>query len=126
VLSVLGYDFQRWEQGFDSLESIFEFVASSPYYSSNIFDDPYGYRNVPADTRLTTRLSMAKWVDQNPVKVPPFKSTSEETGRTQRDLGQCLARIEESFGGKDRLTAWVLGASPSDIERKILDMHAAA
>jgi hypothetical protein len=166
VLSALGYDFQRWEQGFDSLESIFEFVASSPYYSSNIFDDPYGYKDVPAETRLTTRLSMARWVDLNPVRIQPFKSTSEEwqallfekfpvlpaklaelerahqdrlvarekfngqlvselTGRTQRALGQCLARIEESFGGKDKLTAWVLEASASDIERKILEMHAA-
>jgi hypothetical protein len=166
VLSVLGYDFQRWEQGFGSLEDIFEFVASSAYYSSDIFDDPYGYKDVPAGTRLTTRLSMAKWVDENPVKVPPFNSSPAEwqallfdkfpvlpaklaelerahqdrlvarekfngqlvsglTGRTQRDLGQCLARIEESFGGKDKLTAWVLGASASDIERKILEMHAA-
>jgi hypothetical protein len=164
-LAALGYNPQHWEQGFDSLESIFEFVASSPYYSSDIFAD-HGFKDVPEGVRLTTRQEMAKWVDENPVKVRPFKAgkddwqafvfekfpvvpqkvqeaeqqhqdhlaarekfngnlVTELTGRTQRALGQFLTRFQESLGGKDGQTAWVLGASADDIKQKILEVHAA-
>lgn len=163
-LTALGYNPQRWEKGFDGLESIFEFVASSPNYSSDIFAD-HGYKDIPEGERLTMRQSMAKWVDENPVKVSPFNVgkeawqafvlekfpfvqqkvqeiekqhqdhlvarekfngnlVTELTGRTQRELGQFLTRFQESLGGKDGQTTWVLGASADAIKQKILEVHA--
>ncbi len=37
ILPVLGLSYERWEQGFDSLEDIFKFVVSSPYFNRDIF-----------------------------------------------------------------------------------------
>lgn len=37
TLSFLGYDPERFKQGFDDLEQIFEYVVSSPYFNKEIF-----------------------------------------------------------------------------------------
>ena len=37
VFDFLGYDYAKWQQGFQNLEDIFEFVVSSKWFSSEIF-----------------------------------------------------------------------------------------
>jgi hypothetical protein len=37
ALEFAGYDFNRWLEGFDELEDVFQFVASSPYFDKKIF-----------------------------------------------------------------------------------------
>lgn len=37
IFGFLGYDYSRWHAGFDSLEEIFEFTASSPYFNPDIY-----------------------------------------------------------------------------------------
>lgn len=38
IIPFLGYDYSVYEKGFDTIEEIFEFVVSSPFYSYDIFD----------------------------------------------------------------------------------------
>lgn len=37
ALEFAGYNFDRWLAGFDELEDVFQFVASSPYFDKKIF-----------------------------------------------------------------------------------------
>lgn len=37
IFSLLGYDYSRWMEGFDDLDEIFEFTASSPFYNPEIY-----------------------------------------------------------------------------------------
>lgn len=37
TLTLLGYDFSRWQQGFDSLEEIFEYVVSGKYFHPDMY-----------------------------------------------------------------------------------------
>lgn len=37
ALEFMGYDFDRWNQGFDQLTDIFEFAASTPYFNPEAF-----------------------------------------------------------------------------------------
>lgn len=38
ILTFLGYDARRWEEGFDNVEDIFEFALNTPYFNSLYFD----------------------------------------------------------------------------------------
>lgn len=38
ALSFLGYDVSTYDDGFDTIEEVFEYVISSPFYDSRIFD----------------------------------------------------------------------------------------
>lgn len=53
ALTFLGYSPERYHRGFDSLEDIFEFVMSSPYYDFSKFD--LSQRNRKARTRDAKR-----------------------------------------------------------------------
>lgn len=54
VLAFLGLDYSRWEQGFEDLESIFEFVTSSPQFYSGMFS----YKNL--NNKRRTRAKKRK------------------------------------------------------------------
>lgn len=65
ILEFGGYDPERYHQGFDSLESIFEFVVSSPYYAYEIFDlDNRNYRARVRDRKRKTYTEFLKWAEQ--------------------------------------------------------------
>lgn len=37
ALEFAGYDFEKWLEGFDTLEDVFRFVVSSPYFDKRLF-----------------------------------------------------------------------------------------
>lgn len=37
ILPVLGYSYERYKQGFETLDEMFQFVVSSPFFSKNIY-----------------------------------------------------------------------------------------
>jgi hypothetical protein len=37
IFEFLGFDYNRWLEGFDTLEDIFDYVATSPYFDCNMF-----------------------------------------------------------------------------------------
>lgn len=62
ILDVLGYSYDRYSKGFDTLEDIFEFVVSSPFYTYDIFD--FANRNSVSrirDQKRKTYIEFLKW-----------------------------------------------------------------
>lgn len=51
IYAFLGYDYMRWQVGFDTLEEIFDFVSSSPYFNAEI----YAYDNLNHENRTRNR-----------------------------------------------------------------------
>ncbi|HET8687089.1 MAG TPA: hypothetical protein VFM18_10550 [Methanosarcina sp.] len=64
ILSLLGYDPAPYHKGFDTLEDIFEYVVSSPYYTYEIFDlDNRNYRARTRDRKRKTYTEFLKWAE---------------------------------------------------------------
>lgn len=67
ILEIAGYDPVRYHQGFDTLEDIFNFVVSSPYYTYSIFDlDNRNYRARTRDRKRKTYTEFLKWAENRP------------------------------------------------------------
>lgn len=74
ALTFMGYDPVRFAQGFDTLEDIFRFTASSPYFNPAI----YLLENVNAhsrvrDSKRKTYTNFLKWLS-NPQGLQAFKN----------------------------------------------------
>lgn len=64
ILPVLGYSWERYKKGFDTLQDIFEFVVSSPFFNKDIF--MLHNRNNAARTRdrkRKTYMEFLKWLE---------------------------------------------------------------
>ena len=64
ILPVLGYDYARWAEGFNTLEDIFEFVVSSPFFNKSIY--ALENRNHAARTRdqkRKTYMEFLEWLE---------------------------------------------------------------
>jgi hypothetical protein len=74
ILPVLGYSWERYQQGFDTLEDIFKFVVSSPFFNKSIY--ALENRNHAARTRDAKRLtytSFLEWLENyNETEVQKF------------------------------------------------------
>lgn len=63
IYHYLGYDYSRWQQGFDSLEEIFSFVVSSPYFSAEIYDDEnLNHINRTRNRKRKTYSAFLEWL----------------------------------------------------------------
>lgn len=63
---ILGLDFDRWEQGFNNMEEIFDFASKSPLFVLRVFED--SFQNSPNRRRDNKRqsLSLLKiWLEKN-------------------------------------------------------------
>jgi len=84
VFEFLGYDFRRFHQGFDTLEDVFKFASSTPYFHKDIFS--LHNRNHKAATRDAKRKSynsFLKWLETAD-GLPEYKwQTFEERGGTK-------------------------------------------
>jgi hypothetical protein len=64
----LGYDYNRYAQGFDTLEEIYEFAANNPYFNPDIY--LLENRNHDArmrDKKRSTYSGFLKWMAEHPV-----------------------------------------------------------
>jgi hypothetical protein len=64
ILPALGYDFERWNAGFDTMEDMFKFVVSSQFFNREIF--LLRNRNNASRTRDAKRKTyqeFLKWID---------------------------------------------------------------
>jgi hypothetical protein len=64
ILPVLGYDYERYKQGFDTLEDIFKFVVSSEFFHKDIY--LLHNRNHAArirDRKRKTYTEFLKWIE---------------------------------------------------------------
>ena len=64
-LATLGYSHDRWQQGFDTLEDIFQYVTSSPYYHKDLYIDEAHSR----DARRPVYQLFLQWLDNQPAPL---------------------------------------------------------
>ncbi|MTJ93608.1 MAG: hypothetical protein F8N36_12190 [Desulfovibrio sp.] len=97
ILRFLGYDPARWRAGFETLEEIYSFAASTPYFNPAIF--AYENRNHIARVRDRKRAVYRGFLDwmetQSGLSAFPWPSTEELGGRRFDDTA--LARLLEAF-----------------------------
>ena len=97
ILTFLDYDAARWRQGFDTLEEIFEFAASTPYFNSAIF--AYENRNHTSRVRDRKRAvyrGFLEWQEsRSDLPAYPWADTSEIGGRRLDE--DALLRIFAAF-----------------------------
>lgn len=102
ALTFMGYDPVRFAQGFDTLEDIFRFTASSPYFNPAI----YLLENVNATSRVRdikrkTYTSFLKWLS-DPKGLQAFKNERPEIDGSHvfpQDKSVWIAPLRAEFPG---------------------------
>jgi hypothetical protein len=87
IVEFLGYDYDRFAKGFDDLEDIFAFAASSEFFNKNIF--AYENRNHIARTRDKKRENYRAFLEYiENIKTPEYEynSFTEKGGRVLSDV----------------------------------------
>lgn len=86
IFQLLDYDVNRFRKGFDDLEDIFQFAASSKYFNKNIYE--YDNRNHTARVRDRKRLAyrlFLEWIEKTEgLPTYPWQSFSEKGGRVDK------------------------------------------
>lgn len=63
IYSFLGLDYSRYERGFESLEDIFDYVASSKYFNPAIYQmEELNHTNKTRNRKRNTYMNFLKWV----------------------------------------------------------------
>lgn len=80
AIEFLGYDVDRYVSGFDTLEDIFEFVASSQYFHPDIFllenRDGESRRR---DSKRKTYSAFLKWCEENKERLTKYEFNKDKT-----------------------------------------------
>lgn len=77
MLNFIGLSYERWEEGFNNLNEIFEYVISSKYFCSNSYNDSYFNIRKRASERPDF-LRFLEYIEQNKIdKNFPFEKPKE-------------------------------------------------
>jgi hypothetical protein len=98
VLPALGYDYDRWSKGFDTMEDMFQFVVSSQFFNKDIF--LLHNRNNASRTRDSKRKTyqeFLKWVDTPAAGVLPACPYREDKREWLPYLFSVLPGFEPKF-----------------------------
>lgn len=77
VFEFLGYDWERFQQGFDTLEDVFEFAMSSEWAAKNVFQkDQLTARQRQRDRKRSNYLEFEKWLERQFNPHEPGKTTA--------------------------------------------------
>jgi hypothetical protein len=69
IFAIAGYDFQRWQKGFNNLEEIFEFAVDTPYFNYGIFAlENRNHRSRIRDKKRTTYIKFLEWAKDKPAR----------------------------------------------------------
>jgi len=73
ILPFLGYDYARWSQGFETLEDVFRFASSSPYFNPAIFDiENLNNKNRVRNKKRKTYMAFLDWLSSGSWQGVPF------------------------------------------------------
>jgi hypothetical protein len=101
IFEFLGYSWERFCEGFDELEDIFKFAASSPYFNKDIYLlDNRNHKGRIRDAKRPTYTAFLKWLEEQPVGSLPeyaWNDLKELGGREL--LPEALERAETFFPG---------------------------
>lgn len=74
ALMFLGFDFNKFEEGFDTLEDIFEYVSDNPRYYGEIFNLQNRSHNARVrDRKRATYSDFLTWIENHPEKDATFR-----------------------------------------------------
>ncbi len=118
ALAFLGYDAARYAQGFEDLQEVFEYVASTPYFSTAIF--LLENRNAQArvrDRKRPTYNAFLKWCEARP-DLPSYAFPQDKKAwlpriaeffpHFQAEYDQALADLAEQRAVKAKFNGeWV-------------------
>jgi len=66
ILPLLGFDYDRWKQGFDTNEEVYHWVASSKYFNAEIFDyESLNHINRVRNKKRAMYAGFIEWLEQN-------------------------------------------------------------
>lgn len=66
IFKFLGLSYDRWEQGFDELEDIFEYIATSPFFNWEMFQlKNLNKINRERNLKRKSYMSFLEWMDKN-------------------------------------------------------------
>jgi hypothetical protein len=73
IYNFFDLDFSKWEEGFDELEDVFEFVGTSKYFSSEIFQmDQLNKINRDRNAKRASYMSFLDWIANQPERTYDF------------------------------------------------------
>lgn len=86
----MGYDYERWEKGFDTLEDIFHYAASTPYFNPEAFSmENLNHRNRTRNRKRKTFMNFLAWLEDGGFKGTPYVFPE--------DKSQWLPYIRQAF-----------------------------
>lgn len=81
VFDFMGYDYDTWLGGFETLEDIFVFAASSPYFNKDIYAlENRNHVSRVRDRKRKTYTEFLKWIEDD-TNLPKFDWSDKETLR---------------------------------------------
>ena len=77
IFKFLGYDYNRFKQGFNTLENVFEFAATTPYFNADIFSfENLNHINRTRNRKRASYCGFLDWVKDK--KVDSFDFSGQE------------------------------------------------
>jgi hypothetical protein len=72
ALTALGYNYERWSAGFDTLDDLFRFAASSAFFNRDIYLlHNRNYRSRTRDAKRKTYMKFLRWLELQPEDFMP-------------------------------------------------------
>lgn len=100
IYAFLGYDYTRWQAGFDDLEAIFEFVTGSRYFNPEIFAyEQLNSSNRSRNRKRTTYTRFLEWL-QAPEQV---QRLANQSYHFYADKSLYLVKLHNAFPAADLL-----------------------
>lgn len=98
IYAFLDYDYTRWQQGFDSLEDIFAFVASSRYFNPELYAfENLNHINRTRNRKRQTYTRFLDWLAERP------EYTAQATHAFHSDKSLYLIKVHNAFPQADLL-----------------------
>ncbi len=98
IYAFLGYDYARWEQGFDTLEDIFNFVTGSPYFNPELYAlENLNHLNRTRNRKRKTYTQFLEWLAEREAEL------QHKTHAFHRDKSLYLIKLHNAFPAADLL-----------------------
>jgi hypothetical protein len=103
IYRFLGYDYARWQEGFDTLEAIFSFVASSRYFNPALYAlQNLNHANRTRNRKRKTYVQFLAWLTDVGFENTAFESEVKE-GPLRVDKSLYLIKLHNAFPAADLL-----------------------
>lgn len=89
IYTFFGLDPKKWEDGFNTLEEIFEFIVSSPYFDwRRVQLEALNHVNKERDVKRKSYMSFLEWIEKNEIR---------QTYEFYEDKSKYIDMIDEYF-----------------------------